>query len=200
MSSERAKITRRRKTPRPPEVHDAATRGQMAKHLLDKLEILVTDFSQATGIARSTLQNYLAGRQDIASMLRPTAHRFLTGLGISDAEGWRLFNIPEERRSEWRSDRPPPLGHGAPERGQPAEHLVLDGPLFGEMSLPPEITVYYVPGGQGRFHLMQLADGTLFVTKKNEAPPGARALGALVSAHFDLPPATPAPGPDALKS
>lgn len=200
MSSERAKIIRRRKTNPPPDVHDATTRGQMAKHLLDELGITVTDFAQVTGIGRSTLQGYLAGRQDIAAMLRPNAHRFLSGLGISDAEGWRLFNIPEEKRGEWRSNRAPPVGHGTGETDQPAEHLTLDGPLFGEMSLPAETTLYYVPGGQGRFYLMRLADGTMFATKRNEAAAGAEVLGALAYASFERPPARPAPGHDAMQS
>ncbi|GAA5514041.1 hypothetical protein Dcar01_02790 [Deinococcus carri] len=173
----------------------------MAKHLLDKLEILVSDFAQATGIGRSTLQGYLAGRQDIASMLRPNAHRFLTGLGISDAEGWELFSIPEEKRPEWRSDRPPPLGHGPAETGErPDEQIVLEGPLFGEMSLPADVTIYYAPEGEGRFYLMQLADGTMFATSRSVAPAGGRVLGALTGARFGRSPTTAPPGAAGLKS
>lgn len=193
MSSERAKGRGRpkREFTRPAVVNDAVSRGEMAKYLLRQIGISVTDFAQVTGIGRSTLQGYLAGRQDIAAMKRANAHAFLTGLGISDSQGWELFAIPEEVRDEWRSNRPPPLGHGTVDTREPDEFVVLDGPLFGEMSLPASVTVFYDPGGQGRFYLMQLSDGTMFATSRPEAPAGATVLGAMTTCSFGPPPTIP---------
>lgn len=164
----------------------------MARHLLDSIPILYADFADVTGIPLGTIKAYLGGAIDIAKMKRGNAHRFLSGLGISDEDAWTLFAIPDEARPEFRSDRPPPLGSGpAPQaRLDPVDQLTLEGPLFGEMSLPAGITVFYRPGGVGRFYLMRLMSGQLLAVRDPVESPGAEVLGVLLTASFEPPPAT----------
>ncbi|KQR40796.1 hypothetical protein [Deinococcus sp. Leaf326] len=188
MSSER-RVTRQRRTERPAVVNDAVTRGQMARHLLDAIPILATDFSEVTGIPLATLKAYLRGTVDIANMKRSNAHKFISGLGLSDAELQELFGIPEELRGEWRSDRPPPLGSGPAILSlDEVEQLVLPAPIFGEMSLPAGISVVYRPGGTGMYYLMRLSSGQLLAVRDPVVSPGVEVLGSLLSAHFELPP------------
>lgn len=192
MSSDR-RVTRQRRTERPAVVNDAVTRGQMARHLLDAIPILATDFASVTGIPIATLKAYLRGTVDIANMKRSNAHKFISGIGLSDAEMQELFAIPQELRGEWRSDRPPPLGSGpAMLKLDEVEQMTLVAPIFGEMSLPAGITVVYRPGGTGRYYLMQLSSGQLLAVRDPSVSPGVELLGALITAHFEPLPATPA--------
>lgn len=160
----------------------------MAKHLLDAIPILATDFAAVTGIPLATLKAYLSGSVDIAKMQRANAHKFISGIGLSDAEMQDLFAIPQELRGEWRSDRPPPLGSGPVVVSlDEVEHLTLPAPIFGEMSLPAGTSVVYRPGGTGMYYLMRLSSGQLLAVRDPVASPGVEVLGSLLSAHFEPP-------------
>lgn len=150
----------------------------MLRHLLDSHNRTVISFSEETGIPRNTLQRWLSGREtDLANASRANAHALLVGLGISDEEAWAQFNIPEELRTEFRSDR-------ALSTSLDGEFLHLPSPLYGEVNLPAGTTIRYARGGQGDFQLVRLSDGTYYVVRSTLDLRDAEVLGRLVGVSF----------------
>lgn len=172
------------KTALPEQIETPQQRGQTLRAWLEAQEIGVGDFALNSGIGRATLNRYLNGTKDLATVEQQIADRILRAMGISDGEAWELLNIPEEARYTFRSFRPPPLGHGAVV--QALTDVRLEEALFGSVALPAGTIIRISKDGPTLEHvIVRLEDGRLFATNAG-ANVNGEVLGGLASAHFAI--------------
>lgn len=144
-------MTQRKKrsgiTEYPEEIRTPADRGQALRAWMDHQtpKMTLDRLTEATKLSRLTLQRYINGDVDIAMIPQESVEKLLTGMAMSDTEGWRMFNIPRERQLQWRTFRNPPMGHGR--RKQKTETLELDFDLKGVVSAPEGWLLTLIPGG-----------------------------------------------------
>lgn len=174
----------RTKTPAPAVIRTPADRGLTLRIWLERKDLPIKDFAEAAGIGRSTLNRYLTGEKDLATVEQEIADRLLRVMGISDGEAWTLLQVPEEHRGTFRSFRPPPLGHGAVLRA--LADIRLEQPMFGSVALPAGTLIRVAEGGPALEHrVVRLADGRLYSASADVKAQG-EPLGYLVSAHFAI--------------
>lgn len=168
----------------PTVIRTPADRGLTLRAWLKRKGLSISDFAESVGIARATLNRYLVGTRDLASIDQEIADRLLRTMGIADGEAWELLAIPEEHRHTFRSFRPPPLGHGAVLRT--LTDIRLDEPLFGSVALPAGTLIRVAKDGPGMDHnIVRLKDGRLYAASNGVQAEG-ESLGFLVSAHFAI--------------
>ena len=179
--SEPKRYIRRRATPMPTEVETAKDRGLVLQHILDTREIFLEDFAKQSKIAMSTLGLYINGELDIANMRQATAERFISTLGMSDTEAWKLFNIPPIKQRSFRTFRAPPMGHG--EDTRKLIDFALPVQLQGEWSVPAgEIITIDPTNTMDGILVTELADGRLFALPAAVAAGRGTIKGELVRA------------------
>lgn len=179
--SETKRYTRRRAKPMPEKVETALDRGLVFQHIIDAREIFLEDFAKQSKIALSTLGMYINGELDIANMRQATAERFISSLGMSDTEAWRLFNIPTIKQRSFRTFRPPPMGHG--EETRKLVDFTLPVQLQGEWSVPAgEIITIDPTNTMEGILVTELADGRLFALPAAVAAGRGTVKGELIKA------------------
>lgn len=161
-----------------------AERGAALRAWLKRKKLTITDFAEAAGIGRATLNRYLSGLKDVATVEQEIADQMLRAMGISDGEAWELLGIPDAHRHTFRSFRPPPLGHGALLRED--LEVRLDQPLFGSVALPAGTQIRVSRDGPRMEHqVYRMTDGRLFAATNGMTVDGEH-LGGLISAHFAI--------------
>lgn len=178
--AEKKRYARRRNTPMPAKIETPAERGQVFQSWLDSNDIFQEDFARAAKIGPNTISMYASGELDLARMRQATAERFITTMNLTDLEAWKLFNIPEENRKNFRTFRPPPYGHG--EDPRKLSDMQLPSPLQGELSVPAGHIIQFDPTKtlEG-IVITQLDDGRLFALPAQVAAGRGRILGQLVN-------------------
>lgn len=161
-----------------------ADRGAALRAWIKRKGLTITDFAEAVGIGRATLNRYLTGVKDLATVEQEIADQMLRAMGISDGEAWEVLGIPEGHRHTFRSFRPPPLGHGALLRED--LELRLEEPLFGSVALPGGTQIRVSRDGPEMEHqIYRMSDGRLFAATNGMTVDGEH-LGGLISAHFAI--------------
>ncbi|ULH17412.1 hypothetical protein MF271_19010 (plasmid) [Deinococcus sp. KNUC1210] len=183
------------KTPAPEQVRTAEERGQMFRHLVEKSGIAITAMSKRANVTRSGLYQYFSGEVDLASVQQEAAQGILLALGLKDEDAWEVFNLPEEARPKWTTQRHAPVGHGEDLRDLVT--LELHESLVGEMALPAGTVIQVDRNSHSHgILLIRLADGQLMAVRPSLAQSGnVEILGQLTGADFStvLPAAVRAP-------
>lgn len=168
----------------PSEIHTPEDRGLALRAWLRRKGLQAQDFADAADLGKATLNRYLNGKKDLATVEQAIADRILRAMNISDEEAWDVLGITGEHRLTFRSFRPPPLGHGAVVREDTV--VRLSQPLFGSVALPVGTLIRVTLEGPALEHeVVRMADGRLFSVSTGVKAEGER-LGYLVSAHFAM--------------
>lgn len=183
-----AQYRRQRKAPlkRPESIRDSVTRGQALRYWLERQHITVTDFAEAVGVSRSTINNYLNGLVDIGLLPQQKAAKLITAMGVSDWDSWDILGIPEDDRLSFRTFRPFPIGHGRPV--SEIEEICLSEPLIGAVSLPAGTTITIDPSALDKaIQVIEIEDGRMYSVRTEDLRFSAdmlRYVGGLLTAHF----------------
>lgn len=137
------KGTTKKQKAKPVPTPDALRRGQALQAWLDEQEFDAAAFAREAGISKMSVGMYLRGELDIANMHQRTVEKFLAAMHVSDSWAWDYFDIPEARRTYWRTFREAPMGAGTQDEDAQQQRvvLVLDGPMSGEGYAVPEGTL-----------------------------------------------------------
>jgi transcriptional regulator with XRE-family HTH domain len=182
MVDEKRVYSRSKVMPKPDVVVTAEQRGQALQHFVDLNNTTMMEFATKSGISYSALTKYAKGSTDLATIQQRTAERLITAMELSDTEAWEYFNIPEDRRAQFRTFRPPPLGHGEAPRS--ILSLTLPAPLTGTLSAPAGYIVQYNPARRlNGLMLAEAPDGQYFALDAGLVRGNSRILGEIVSVH-----------------
>lgn len=163
--------------PMPPVVETPRHRGEAFAAWLYQNHVSMVDFVQLSGISLSTLSAYAQGHFDIAAMRQETAERFIPALGMTDAQAWAFFNVPDDQKKNFRTFRPPPVGSGIPRVSQ---SYMLAKPLLGVVTCPAGHVVEVDPDSTEGIVLVELS-GYLLSVEAKEKGTDQKLLGKLLS-------------------
>ncbi|WP_407543813.1 hypothetical protein Q0M94_28435 (plasmid) [Deinococcus radiomollis] len=157
---------------------EAFVRGQKFYRLLESLDYSIVDFVRDSKMSKVTLWMYFNGELDMALMRQVSVEKMLGALNVTDTWAWAYFEIPVDRRREWRTFRPPPLGHGEDPRD--LFEVILGKPLQGEIIVPPGYVVT-IDKGNTMLGLIIVEFGDRYLATQVEfAPAQGTVLGQLV--------------------
>lgn len=157
---------------------EAFERGQKFLQLLEANEYAVSDFIRDSGMSQGSVWMYINGELDIANMRLKTLNRFLETLNISDTWAWVYFSIPRTKRPEWRTFRPPPLGHG--EDPRELIDIIVDMPMQGDATVTQGYVMTIDPANKALgLMLVKMTDRYLTVPA-DLVPAQGQVLGQLV--------------------
>lgn len=179
------KSSEKKRKAKPVPTPEALRRGRALQSWLDEQEFEAAAFAREAGISKMSVGMYLRGELDIANMHQRTVEKLLAAMHVSDAWAWDYFEIPETRRSHWRTFREAPMGAGtSDEEGQQQRVvLVLDGPMFGEGYAAPEGTlVTYDPTVKIHGLLVTKLPGRYVLAMADALPNSGVVLGQFLAA------------------
>ena len=102
---------------------EAYQRGQALYQFLMKNNMDPKELAEQSGIHLSTVWDYINGVTDLAKIRQASVEKLLGAMGVTDTWAWTYFDIPVASRRQWRTFRPPPLGHGDDPRELLEMHL-----------------------------------------------------------------------------
>ncbi|GGL16679.1 hypothetical protein GCM10010844_39470 [Deinococcus radiotolerans] len=143
----------------------------------------ISAFAEAMGIHRSTLNDYLSGTIDIASISPKRAAAMILAMGVYDKDAWEILGLEGEARESFKTYRPAPAGHGPSQSTD--EPITLPTPLLGEQPLPAGAKIYLDPAATDKVQVIRLEDGRYYsVTALLLQRAGGIHLGGLVRVDF----------------
>lgn len=178
---------RKKAKAQPPErITNARERGQALQAWLDEHDYAVLHFARDAEISRSRMVQLLSGELDLADLPNADAHRLLDTMMVPDDWAWEYLAIPVEKRANFHSWRPRPLGQ-APLNGR-LQTLYLDGPLYGDVSAPVGYPVIYDADARDGMLLTRSGERYLSLRSEDVDASTAMVLGKLLHVDTSAPP------------